>query len=379
MSQRDQIVPAGTLNELDVLPESSQKGEVSDFNIGAIPVRAIVANISEVGNKYGSYGMKYSQSKLTEVDQALQGLNEFVKQSSYGKAQLQWTTSGIYDLGGGVCNQASYGDKVNDLIRRALNKADLETPLVDYSYYLIVHPMPDCPDGVAWSFEGRGQFSEYNVNGRTVHLRGTHISDLSDQYLFHEFGHSLAYKPNMGIGHPDFMTCPLSLNKEKVLISITRTCPRVADFYSNNLPTFTIMSSSGVLSDYSAIEKEIAGWLKNDDIILSPKGDYSLSPVEQSGSAPKALKIAIPNTDYSVYVSFRQPSGYVYPATPPGKPNGVILEITNGSVISLLVADNTNKNASLKIGTEYQLGEGGPIVKVNGISDNLASVTVTAN
>lgn len=350
-----------------------------NLNLGTIHVRAIVANIDEVGNKYGSYGMKFSQSKLGEVDQALQKLNSFVKQSSYRKAQLQWTTSGVYELGNGVCNHTSYGDKVNDLVQRALVAADSQNQLADYSYYVIVHPMPDCPNGETWSFEGRGQFKDYTLNGRTVHLRGIHISDLSDQYFFHEFGHSLAYQPNTGIGHPDYLNCPVTTTNGETKIEVSNTCPHLFDFNNGLIPIYTMMSTPSTLSDYSSIEKEIAGWLLGSDIINTTAGNYTLSPLEQNGASLKALKIPITGTAYTVYVSFRQASGYTYPATPPHKPNGVIFDVTNGSVESFLITNNANKNAPLQIGTQYHLGTNGPVVKVNSISNNLASITVSSD
>lgn len=352
-------------------------------NIGTIAVRAIVANIDEVGNKWGSMGEKFTQSKLTETDLALQRLDTFVKQSSYGKAQLQWTTSGVYELGSGVCNHAAWSDKTNDLIQRALQVADSQTPLVDYSYYLIVHPMPDCPDGSFWSFEGHGTFKTYTLNGRTVHLRGTRISDLSDDYLFHEFGHSLGYQPNTGFGHPDYWNCPVTkMSSGETRVALSDSCQRIYDWNNGNIPVFTIMSAKrGILSDYNAPEKEVIGWLTGQNIVTTTAGKYTLSPIEQVGLNPKALKIPITGTDYVVYVSFRQPTGYVYPSAPSNKPNGVILDIAENNNISLnhyLVSDSNNMDAPLQIGVPYRLGTNGPVIILNSISNNLASITVSS-
>lgn len=276
------VIQNNTLNirsDKFAITKSTVQGQ--NLNLGTILIRAIVVNIDEVGNKYGSYGMKFSQPKITEVDQSLQKLNTFVKQSSYGKTQLKWTTFGVYELGKGVCDHTSYGDKVNDLIQRALIATDLESPITDYSFYLIVHPMPDCSDGQAWSFEGRGQFVAYTLNGRTVHLRGIHISDLSDQYLFHEFGHSLAYKPNTGIGHPDYLNCPVVKNNEETKIEFSNTCPHIFNFYTGDTPTYTMMSTPNMLSDYSSIEKEIIGWIADSDIVTTTSGQYTLSPLSR--------------------------------------------------------------------------------------------------
>ncbi|GEM_PF-5060501 len=356
--------------------------KLSTANLGTIQIRAIVANVDEVGNKYGSIGEKFTQSKLSEVDSALQKLNTFVKQSSYGKTQLQWTTSGVYELGSGVCSHAYWGDKTHDLLQRALSVADLQSPIADHSYYLIVHPMPDCPDGENWSFEGHGQFKAYTLNGRTVYLRGTRISDLSDDYLFHEFGHSLGYMPNTGIGHPDYLNCPVTTTGGETKIAISDTCPRVYDWNSGTVPVFTIMSAKrGNLSDYNAPEKEVIGWLTGQNIITTTSGKYTLSPLEQSGSNPKVLKIPVAETDYVVYVSFRQPVGYTYPNAPANKPNGVILDISesnNPTVNRFLVSNSDNMDAPLQIGVPYRLGTIGPIVTLNGISNNLVSITVSS-
>ncbi len=362
---------------------NSNQIQAQNFNFGTIVIRAIVANIDEVGNKYGSYGMKFSQSKLAEVDQALERLNAFVQQSSYGKAKLQWKTSGVYELGSGVCEHSAYGDKVKDLIQRALQKADSQTSFSDYSYYFIVHPAPDCPDGVKWSYSGQGTYSEYTLNGHVVHLRGLEISDLYDFYVFHEFGHSLGYQQNKGLGHPYYINCAITVNNKETQIALTdspSSCsPVIYDSVDGKIPVFTIMGGKfGIFSDYSAIEKENVGWLSNIDIVTTTQGAYILSPIEQIGSRPKALKIPILGTSYNVYVSFRQPIGYSYPQAPANKPNGVIIEATKGNGGTFLVTNSVNIDAPLQIGTHYRIGINGPVITVNNISNNLASITVSS-
>jgi hypothetical protein len=348
-------------------------------NIGTMKVRAIVVTLAEVSTKYGSYGMTFTQSKLPETDQALQRLNAFVKQSSYGQAEVQWSTAGVYDIGSGVCAHATYGEKVDDLILRSLQKADLERPIDDYSMYVIVHPMPDCPDGVPWSFEGKAQFTKYTLNGRDVHLRGIHISDLSDFYLFHEFGHTLGYQPNSGIGHPDYMQCPISTTSGVTTVSLSNSCPHVYDFSRGALPVYSVMSgNAGSLSDYSAPEKVIIGWLGGAQVVPTTSGQYVLSALESVGSGPKALKIPISGSDLSAYISFRQPLGYTYPATPPNKPNGVIVDVASSASALSFLATNTNLDAPLTVGMPYRLGTTGPFVTVTGIANNLASITVSS-
>ena len=361
-----------------VSPSTAPVG--ASANLGTIQIRAIVANINEVGDKYGSYGMKFGQDAITGVNQGLQNLKQYVEQSSYGKASISWTTSGVYELGSGVCNHTAYGDKVNDLIGRALQAADTQSPLTDYSYFLIVHPLPDCPDGLQWTYEGRGSFMPYTVNGRVLNLRGVHISDLWDFYLFHEFGHSLGYQANKGLGHPDYFLCPTATEGGIATISLSSSCQRISGPTSNEVPAFTIMAAKlGVMSDYSAVEKEKIGWLSSSDIVTTTGGQYMLSAIEQPGSSPKALKIPIAGTSYTVYVSFRQPIGYTYPAAPQNKPNGVILEIVGEpGITSLLVNNATNKDAPLQVGIPYRLGTNGPFVTVNSISGITASVTVSA-
>lgn len=361
---------------------NSNQNTSSNYNLGTMAARVIVANISETGNTYGSIGIPFTQSKLAEADQAMQRLNTFVQASSYGKAQLQWKTSGVYDLGSGVCNHSTYGEKVDDLRQRALAAADKENPLSDYSFYVIVHPTPDCSDGVQWSFEGKGTFTAYTLNGRVVHLRGIHISDLSDLYFFHEFGHMLGYQDGGGIGHPDYMNCPLNAGiNGDIIIPVASSCSHIFDFYSGKTPVFDIMSTnSGILSDYSAPDKEIVGWLSGRDFQTATSGQYILTPLEQTGGQPKALKISVPGTTYTAYLSFRQPNGYTYPDAPANKPNGVILDVTNGSGSqSFLITNATNNNAPLVIGKTYRIGTNGPFVTVTGISNNRASITLSSN
>lgn len=354
-----------------------------NYNLGTISIRAIVANIDEAVNELGPSGVKFTQSKLAEVDQVLQKLNTFVQQSSYGKTKLQWKTSGVYELGNGVCNHASYGDKIDDLTQRALQAADSETPLADYSYFIIVNPMPYCPDGEQWTMEGR-TFMTYTLNGRTVHLRGIRdMYELSDEYifyLFHEFGHTLAYQPNTGIGHPDYLNCPVATSGSEIKIGLSSTCPHVYDWYSQATPVFTIMSNKlGMLSDYNAVEKEIVGWLTNLNTVTTTAGQYTLTPLEQTGSSPKALKIPVIGTNYTVYVSFRQPVGYTYPNAPTNKPNGVILDIVDSNNNEhFLVTNNSNMDAPLQVGVSYRIGTNGPVIRVNSISNNLASITVSS-
>jgi hypothetical protein len=210
-------------------------------------------------------------------------------------------------------------------------------------------------------------------------LRGIRISELTDNYLFHEFGHSLAYQPNTGIGHPAFMVCPLEIKDSQVEIGLptsSASCSHIYDVNKWDFPTYTIMSASGVLSDYSAVEKETAAWLTASEILETKEGTHLLSPIEQKGKSPKALKIPIAGADYVVYVSFRQPRGYSYPATEGDKPNGVVLEAKSVISHNFLVTSVVDKNAPLEIGKTYRLGSNGPSIVVNGINDNTASVTV---
>ncbi len=351
-----------------------------NLNLGTIRIRAIVVNIDEVGNKYGSMGEKFTPTKLTEVNQSLKRLNTFVKNSSYNKAKLDWTVSGIYELGSGVCNHDSYGEKVNDLIQRALEKEDTKNPIPDYSFYLIVHPIPDCGNNEMWSFEGRGNFAPYTLNGRTVNLRGIHISDLSDEYLFHEFGHSLPYKENTNIGHPAYLSCPITKNNNGVDISLSNACKSIYDWNTGDIPVYTIMSAKrGISSDYNAIEKELIGWLTNLKNVTDFSSEtYKLSPLESKGSNSQVIKIPIKGTNYVAYISFRQPLGYTYPSSPTEKPNGVIVELKNDTTESFLITDKTNKNSPLKVGVSYKIGESGPFIMVESINNKFASVRISS-
>ena len=369
----------GDLSFAAVISLLSSPVDRNDLNLGAIKVRAIVANHDDVSTLYGSDGAKFTAAKINEVNAALTELNKRVKESSYGKARLEWKTSGVHEVGSGICDHPTYGEKLNDLILRALEKEDKITPLEDYTYFLIVHPMPDCGDGEIWSQSGRGNFIPYIINGRTVHLRGMQVTTLSQYILFHELGHSLAYKPGTGISHPDYLNCPITTSGKVVEISITSNCVRLYEWYNDKIvPIYTIMSDKGGYnSDYNAIEKELIGWLSKYKIVTSTNGTYKLIPLEKTGLGKQAIKIPIRDTEYTAYVSFRQPNGYTYPNTIPEKPNGVIIEIVSSRGESFLVTDSTNRDAALVVGKSYRLGATGPYVRVDGILNNKATITIS--
>ncbi len=348
-----------------------------NYNIGTINVRAIIANIDETGNKFGSYGMRFNETKVGEAEQALQKLNSFVKQSSYDKAQLQWDVTGIYELGS-VCDYESYGEKVNNLIYEALIKSDFEKPIPDYSYYFIVHPIPDCADGITWSHQGQGNFKKYELNGRIVNLRGIRVMDLWEAILFHEFGHSLGYVPNTGIGDASFFQCPITSKNNRTYISISPSCRQYFNFYEG--PVFTIMSGARTLSDYNIMHKIVAGWIDKYDVVEGKRGHYILSPLEQTDSGIKGLEIPIAGSEYIVHVSFRQPNGFIYPATQNNVPNGVVLDVARSNQLTsseFLISSSTNINAPLTVGMSYELSTSGPTIKVNSIRNNKAYITVS--
>lgn len=342
-----------------------------DYNLGEMPVRVIVVNLSDP-----IYGDKFTQTKLAEAEQAMKRLDSFVQKSSYGKAKLNWKVSGPYTLKKGICTRTNYGEKVDTLILRALQAADTEIPLADYSHYIIVRPQPNCQDGENWTFEGKGDFTTYKINGKKINLRGIHIGDLSDMYLFHEFGHSLGYKPNLSIGHPSFFSCPVSAVKNgEIKISVTNSCATLFDAYNGIVPTHTIMASLESLSDYSAIEKEKIGWLQPEAVVVPKAGDYVLDSYEKNNTGLKVLKIPVATSNMTFYISYRQPAQ----KSSTSVPDGVIVETTGPLGVSgdLLVVDRKDKKAPLMVGVTYQLGVGGPKIKVQKILNDQAFVSVS--
>ncbi|MEX0918652.1 MAG: hypothetical protein WDZ85_01670 [Candidatus Paceibacterota bacterium] len=369
------IIESSNTGESSIVSEKPLAVNSAELNIGNIEIRAIVVNIDETGDKYGSYGQKFTQQKISEVESALNRLKSFIKQSSYEKANLTWDITGVYELGSGVCNHSSYGEKTEDLIQRALKASDSEKQLDSKTYYLVVHPSPDCSDGQMWSYEGKGTYKNYTVNGRTISARGVRISDLSDFYLFHEFGHSLGYKPNTGIGHPDYLKCSLSESNNQTTINLSNSCQQIYDWSSGNIPTFSVMTGNrSTLSDYSVLEKNIIGWLSDSDIMETTSGTYELGPVEQKSDKLKALKIPVTGIDYDIYLSYRKPSN----SNTSNGYNGVMLEtLKYNSIISFLVTDNYDMDKSLEVGKKYRLGDNGPTIIVNSILNNTASITVS--
>ncbi|MDO8492287.1 MAG: hypothetical protein Q7S34_01440, partial [bacterium] len=347
----------------------------SPRNSGTLPVRVIVANLAETGNKYGSYGLPFTVEKLTEINTAMGRLNTFVRTSSYGRASIDWKTTGVYELGVGVCDHVSYGEKVNDLIARALVVADAETPLVDYSMYIIMHPEPDCADGMRWSYEGAGNFKTFTLRGKTVHLRGIHISNLDDDFLFHEFGHTLGYLNS--VGHPGYLNCPISISGGVTHLQFIG-CKVEYDWVRGLIPPFDIMSGKPRnTSDYGALTKERIGWLTSADFATTA-GTYTLASLENGDSLSKAIKLAIPGGDYFAYISFREPIGYVYPDVPEYKANGVTIEIFKKSYdqSSVLIVSQEKLELPLAIGITYELSTKGPTVTVDSIFQNQATIRV---
>jgi len=320
-------------------------------------------NVRVIGVSMDETDQPLSQSDLTRANTSIGTVfNNFIKQSSFSKASLNVSSEGVYQIGGGVCEKSNYGEKLNTIIDGALQAAALSKPFNNYEMFAIIHPLPNC--GVQFSHSGQSFKSyPYGENGASVELRGVQIlsSAVGDSFIFkHEFGHSLG-----NLGHTGYYKCSVSDSGNETHVNIHDTCETTLEW-----PPYDLMSPyARGAKDYTALQKQVYGWLNDDNFVVTGDGTYKLTDIEQNDAGLKGIRVPIPNTRFVVSLEFIGSEQAVIPYA---------LD-TRSLTMNFLGTNELSLHEPLKQGRLYTFGNAKVSIRVDSISSGSATVTVRSN
>jgi len=219
-------------------------------------------------------------------------LNNFVQETSYGKASIRGDVLGWYTLPITRSQMCSY----STLVAAALLAADNDAYYPDYRRLLILFPTGACGWQAAGTIgmvltqtpDGPVLMSRSYVNSPPLGLGGTPAYGGAS---YHEFGH------NFGGWHSNDWECD-----DLTLGGNSRSIP-----YGDPIDT---LGKSGAKGLYGPLHRELMGWFGPDHLLTTNEpGVYRLTPLETPTRSLKALKI--PRGDgLHYYVEFRRPIGF---------------------------------------------------------------------
>jgi len=335
------------------------------INIGLIKTRVILVDFND-----SNYKLYESVGSASSISYAINQLNAYIKENSFGQATLSVKTTGPYTLSSDEICSFGYQNQDIQLIKEAVEKSDAESPIDDYTTVIVVHPYPSdkCAQGMNNS---AFSFRTISTKRGPVIVRGIHIMTTGEFTIFHEMGHELG--TSVFISHIYSLLCYDKNNNLKIAGGNCDSSPW-GDPYSP-------MGDVNNISHYNSLEKEKMGWLSPDKILTTNNGTYSLTPLESSGNGYKSIIIPLPNSAYHLYLEYRNPQltlinstyNYLKPRT------GVIIHALkdgyNGQPY-FIVTNPTDKTAPLEIGKEYFVYGDSISIKVNSIINDVAIVTI---
>lgn len=299
-------------NGFEVIGARDYSGSISGFAVGDIPEEIKQDNIGEqktlvvvVNIGENKAPVTVEEARHLVFDDEYGTAQDFYKKNSYGKAYFSGDVFGPYDL-------PMPEEECDDLTIRKFALIALKNDLTieeieDYGRLVIFAPPTKCDSAGGRGTVGKETRRLSNENEPIKLWRSSYalIYSKSEVTLEHELGH------NFGVHHANIYNCYNSAG-EKIDFSYDCDSEEYGDMFS-------IM---GYGSGYhNAPHKKQIGWLDKENVIMvSEEGTYSLSPIETSLSPGIAQMIMLPlEIDTSSYISikdiyymieFREPLDY---------------------------------------------------------------------
>ncbi len=222
--------------------------------------------------------------------------NNFIKETSYGKASLVGEVYGWYTLN--ITKQQFVSKdplgSLDFLTKEAIKASDSEIDLTQYERLIIVFPFIDYNSYRYSGFATIGKWYFFIQDQTPLRLSSSLINGPENikNLAPHELGH------NFNLFHANDWECGESPFK-----------PSLKGCYNlEYADAFDIMGNNNYLSHYSANNKKTIGWLNENQIVkANDEGIYSLTPLETENGV-KTIEISTLNTNYSI--EFRRPIGF---------------------------------------------------------------------
>ena len=222
-----------------------------------------------------------SQAEINDlVFEGKFSLNNFFQENSYNKVGFEGNKSDVYGwltLSQPVtsCDDYKWGLEALQQVRD--KGVNIDT--YDYRVVLFSDYSASCP---AWEHAYYGE-KFVTVNVRSVSL---------EREMAHELGHLL------GAQHAHLKRCPNGIDDDTSCQIATTQDP------------YDVMAYMNYLTDFSAANKLILGWLdEKDQIMVSKSGIYEIKPLEYSSGA-RVVIIKKPDTREVYVLSYRKRIGF---------------------------------------------------------------------
>ena len=226
-----------------------------------------------------------SLAKETVDKHIFETVNDYYKNSSYGKISLSGDTYGPYSIADAGCDEDDIPRNSQDII----SAADEEMNFSGVKR-IVIFGQFSCgwggyglqgPTNIYSTHEGNGPFSVAWVNSAGNNEPFSGIAA-------HELGH------NFDIDHAVSFAC-----------GTPGICGEVRE-YGN---TYSVMGGFRYLGQLGAPHRDHLGWFDPEHIqTVNKDGTYTIGPIENNDDELKALKIPRGGSDY-MYVEYRQPIG----------------------------------------------------------------------
>ena len=303
-------------------------GDGEKFSYPTIGNRKINAIVVTMGAMNSINGFSDPSTLLEKTEESLfVNLNNYLIENSYGKLSVSGKVMGVYDIGEGICDLPTHGERVNEIVERAISAAINNGEQIDTDAQIIVfHPFPGC---------------EFSNSPKQ-------IMTFNEFVVAHEFGHSLGYAERF-IGHVSSLYCENNGGQYEIL---SNNCEeQVYDPYD--------IMGMGWPTHFNSINKEIFGWLNDDNFVITNSGTYTITPLEVGNNGLKAIKVPLPNMKYQIYIEFRTP-------------NKVIVHTKRKGFFSnyFVLPNEDSKYNYLLVGQDYTIGEAGITINVEEINDD---------
>ncbi|OGG05714.1 hypothetical protein A2872_04710 [Candidatus Gottesmanbacteria bacterium RIFCSPHIGHO2_01_FULL_42_12] len=236
-------------------------------------------------------------------------LKNYLSENSYGRLGLKGDSQDIYgwyfiSAPASSCDIHNWGIEAQNIARSR------GSPIDSYDYLIIV----------AADYTKSCQAWEYAYPDEKFTVINVQAASLLQQ-MAHELGHLI------GANHAHLIRCPaenFTLDKCEIF---------------NTQDPFDVMAYMGYVTQFSAANKLILGWLPDSSIItVNKSGTYELNPLENNDGI-RVIKIPKPDSNKMYVLSYRQRIGFDKNIPDWEKLEGISVQLANQSSDGKLYGD----------------------------------------